>query len=170
MKWFLFLLVIAISAPAQTPTPQSLAQSDVPRVPRPAPEFVWSSISGKLRRLRDVRGQAAVLIFAGQPVQKDFRAQLKQIAKRYRQLSARNVLFFVAFTKESGLIRSNIPFIVLPDPLTVADAYRVGDFGIAIIGPDGNLDYATDEVISGQRIVDVVNNSFVPQLQSRRGQ
>jgi hypothetical protein len=78
-------------------------------------------------------------------------------------------LFFVAFTKETGVIgRSDVPFVVLPDPLAVADAYRVGDFGIAIIGPDGNLDYATDKVITGQKIMDVVNNSYVTQVQERR--
>jgi hypothetical protein len=50
----------------------------------------------------------------------------------------------------------------------VADAYRVGDFGIAVISPDANLDYATDKVITGQKIVDVVNNSYTTQAQERR--
>ncbi len=61
--------------------------------------------------------------------------------------------------------RSDVPFVVLPDPLSVADSYRVGDFGIAIIGTDGNLDYATDRVITGQKIVDVVNNSYATQVE-----
>jgi hypothetical protein len=64
--------------------------------------------------------------------------------------------------------RSDVPFVVLPDPLTVADSYRVGDFGIALIGTDGNLDYATDRVIPGQKILDVVNNSYAAQVQARR--
>jgi hypothetical protein len=146
---------------AQTPAPSN--------VPRPAPEFVWSSVSGKVRRLRDLRGQPVVLIFATNPEQKEFKKQVKQITRRYKVLAARNVLFFVAFTKETGVIsRSDVPFIVLPDPLTVADSYRVGDFGIALIGMDGNLDYATDHVITGQKIVDVVNNSYASQVQERR--
>ncbi len=125
---------------AQTPAPAN--------VPRPAPEFVWSSVSGKVRRLRDLRGQPVVLIFATNPEQNEFKKQVKQITRRYKVLANRNVLFF--------------------DPLAVADAYRVGDFGIAIIGPDGNLDYATDKVITGQKIVDVVNNSYTTQAQERR--
>jgi hypothetical protein len=64
--------------------------------------------------------------------------------------------------------RSDVPFVVLPDPLSVADSYRVGDFGIALIGTDGNLDYATDHVITGQKILDVVNNSYSAQVQERR--
>ena len=149
------------SKKAQTPAP--------PNVPRPAPEFVWSSVSGKVRRLRDLRGQPVVLIFATNPEQNEFKKQVKQITRRYKVLANRNVLFFVAFSKETGVIsRSDVPFVVLPDPLAVADAYRVGDFGIAIIGPDGNLDYATDKVITGQKIVDVVNNSYATQTQERR--
>ena len=66
------------------------------------------------------------------------------------------------------ITRSDVPFIVLPDPETIADEYQVGDFGIAIIGPDGNLDYATDRVIPGQRILDVINNSYQVQVQQQR--
>jgi hypothetical protein len=33
---------------------------------------------------------------------------------------------------------------------------------------DGNLDYATDHVITGQKIVDVVNNSYASQVLERR--
>jgi hypothetical protein len=173
MRRVCFLALLALLVPflaeaqsskgkkAQTPAPSN--------VPRPAPEFVWSSVSGKVRRLRDLRGQPVVLLFATNTEQKEFKKQVKQITRRYKVLATRNVLFFVAFTKETGVItRSDVPFVVLPDPLTVADAYRVGDFGIAIIGTDGNLDYATDHVITGQKIVDVVNNSYATQTQERR--
>ena len=122
-----------------------------------------------MRRLRDLRGQPVVLIFATNPDQNEFKKQVKQITRRYKNLSTRSVLFFVAFTKETGVIsRSDVPFVVLPDPLSVADSYRVGDFGIALIGTDGNLDYATDHVITGQKILDVVNNSYSAQVQERR--
>ena len=138
-------------------------------VVRPAPEFAWSSVAGKVHRLRDLRGQPVVLVFATGPTAKDFTKQVKEITRAYRRLAARNTLFFVAFTKETGVItRSDVPFIVLPDPESVADEYRVGDFGIAIIGPDGNLDYATDRIVPGQRILDVINNSFQVQAQQRR--
>jgi hypothetical protein len=78
-------------------------------------------------------------------------------------------LFFVAFTKETGVVtRTDIPFVILPDPGSVADAYRVGDFGIAVISTDGNVDYATDRVITGQKVLDVIINSYSAQVQARR--
>jgi hypothetical protein len=151
---------------------QSLRKTKNPppeSVPRPAPDFAWSSVTGKVRRLRDLRGQPVVLIFATSPAQKMFVRQVKEITRRYRQLSVQNALFFVAFTRESGLVtRSDVPFVVLPDPSSVADEYQVGDFGIAVIGPDGNLDYATDRIVPGQRILDVIVNSYQRQVQSRR--
>jgi hypothetical protein len=58
--------------------------------------------------------------------------------------------------------------VVLPDPSSAADAYRVGDWGIAVIGPDGNLDYATDKVIPGIKIINVIDNSYAVQNQERR--
>jgi hypothetical protein len=165
----LLALFVPFLAEAQSTKAKNAQTPALPNVPRPAPEFVWSSVSGKVRRLRDLRGQPVVLLFATNPEQKEFKNQVRQITHRYKILAARNVLFFVAFTKETGVIsRSDVPFIVLPDPLSVADSYRVGDFGIAVIGMDGNLDYATDRVITGQRIVDVVNNSYASQVQERR--
>jgi hypothetical protein len=141
----------------------------LPGVPRPAPEFLWSGINGKVRRLRDVRGHPVVLIFAENPNQKEFIKQIKELNKRSRQLAARYTLFFVAFTKETGLVtHTDIPFVILPDPGSVADEYRVGDFGIAVISPLGNVDYATDRVITGQRVLDVILNSYSTQVQARR--
>jgi AhpC/TSA family len=171
MRRICFLALLALLTPFVTQAQTSKKTPTPPpaNVPRPAPEFVWSSVNGKVRKLRDLRGQPVVLIFATTPDQKEFKKQVKQISRRYKVLAARNVLFFVAFTKETGVIsRSDVPFVVLPDPLTVADLYRVGDFGIALISPDGNLDYATDRVITGQKIVDVVNNSYTAQTRERR--
>jgi hypothetical protein len=83
-----------------------------------------------------------ILIFATSPAQKMFVRQVKEITRRYRQLSVQNALFFVAFTRESGLVtRSDVPFVVLPDP---------------------------SSVITGQRILDVIVNSYQRQVQSRR--
>src|SRR5260221_7587042 len=165
----LLALFVPFVAEAQSTTGKKSPTAALPNVPRPAPEFVWRSVSGKVRRLRDLRGQPVVLIFAPNQDKNEFKKQVKQITRRYKNLSTRNVLFFVAFTKETRVIsRSDMPFVGLPDPLTVADSYRVGDFGIALIGTDGNLDYATDHVITGQKILDVVNNSYSTQLQERR--
>jgi hypothetical protein len=165
---FIFGIILSTSK-AQNPGKAAGRNPPPANVPRPAPDFAWSSVTGKVRRLRDLRGQPVVLIFATRPDQKEFVHQVKEITRRYRQLSVQNALFFVAFTRESGLVtRSNVPFVVLPDPISAADEYRVGDFGIAVIGPDGNLDYATDRVITGQRILDIVVNSYQRQVQTRR--
>jgi hypothetical protein len=126
-------------------------------------------VNGKVRRLRDVRGHPVVLIFAENPNQKQFIKQVKELNRRSKQLASRYTLFFVAFTKETGLVtRTDIPFVILPDPGSVADGYRVGDFGIAVISTDGNVDYATDRVITGQKVLDVILNSYSAQVQARR--
>jgi hypothetical protein len=161
--------VQAAPPPAKASPSPKVKKSAVPNVPRPAPEFLWASVNGKVKRLRDVEGQPVVLIFATDPQQKEFRKQVKNITKFYKSLIERKALFFVAFTKETGVITgSDVPFVVLPDPLAAADAYRVGDFGIAVIGPDGNLDYATDRIIPGIKIVNVMDNSYAIQSQERR--
>jgi hypothetical protein len=51
----------------------------------------------------------------------------------------------------------------------VASAYGVqGDFGLVVIGRDGNVDYQTDEVRTGERLRDVVQNSFPVQAAARK--
>jgi hypothetical protein len=148
---------------------QSKSPPPINSVPRPAPDFLWSGVNGKVRRLRDVRGHPVVLIFAENPNQKMFIKQIKELNRRAKLFASRYTLFFVAFTRETGLVtRTDIPFVILPDPGSVADAYRVGDFGIAIIGTDGNVDYATDHVITGQRVLDVIVNSYAAQVHARR--
>jgi hypothetical protein len=163
----------AQAAPAQAQASPSAKEKRkgpaVPNVPRPAPEFLWASVNGKVKRLKDVQGQPVVLIFATDPNQKEFKKQVKNITKLYKALAERKALFFVAFTRETGVITgSDVPFVVLPDPGSAADAYRVGDFGIAVIGPDGNLDYATDKIIPGIKIINVMDNSYAIQSQERR--
>jgi len=159
---FLSMAVEAQSARSENVAP-------IPSVPRPAPEFLWSGVNGRVRRLRDLRGHPVVLIFAENPSQKQFIKQIKELNRRSKQLAARSTLFFVAFTKETGVItRTDIPFVILPDPGSVADAYRVGDFGIAVISTDGNVDYATDRVVPGQKVLDVIINSYAAQVQARR--
>jgi AhpC/TSA family len=161
---FCSLLVAAEGQPAR-----SKKAPPTPSVPRPAPEFLWSGVNGKIRRLRDVRGHPVVLIFAENPNQKQFIKQVKELNRRSKQLASRYTLFFVAFTKETGVVtRTDVPFVILPDPGSVADAYRVGDFGIAVISTDGNVDYATDHVIAGQKVLDVILNSYSAQVQARR--
>ncbi len=159
--------LFSLNLEAQTSKSRTVVRT--PAVPRPAPDFLWSGVNGKVRRLRELRGHPVVLIFAENPTQKLFIKQIKELNRRAGQLASRYTLFFVAFTRETGLVtRTDIPFVILPDPGSVADAYRVGDFGIAIISADGNVDYATDRVITGQRVLDVIVNSYAAQVNSRR--
>jgi peroxiredoxin len=165
----LFAVVFCFLAIAVEAQSASKKVPPTPSVPRPAPDFLWSGVNGKVRRLRDVRGHPVVLVFAENPSQKQFIKQVKELNRRSKQLASRYTLFFVAFTKETGLVtRTDIPFVILPDPGSVADAYRVGDFGIAVISTDGNVDYATDRVITGQKVLDVILNSYSAQVQARR--
>jgi peroxiredoxin len=166
---FFAIAFCCLSITAEAQSARSKKVPPPPTVPRPAPEFLWSGVNGKVRRLRDLRGHPVVLIFAENPNQKMFIKQLKELNRRSKQLASRYTLFFVAFTKETGVItRTDIPFVILPDPGSVADAYRVGDFGIAVISTDGNVDYATDRVITGQKVLDVILNSYPTQVQARR--
>jgi cytochrome oxidase Cu insertion factor (SCO1/SenC/PrrC family) len=165
------VLLVSGTVEAQTPRARKRTSLPPPNVPRPAPEFIWSGVTGKVQRLRNLRGHPVVLIFAERPLQKTFIKQVKQLNRRSKELAARYTLFFVAFTKETGLItHTDIPFVILPDPGTVADEYRVGDFGIAVISTDGNVDYATDRVVTGQKVLDVILNSYQQQLANRRAQ
>lgn len=162
------IFFVSISAEGDAPKSKG-APPPAPSVPRPAPSFLWSGVNGQVRSLRDLRGHPVVLIFAENPTQKIFIKQVKELNRRSRELASRYTLFFVAFTRETGAVsHTNIPFVILPDPGSVADAYQVGDFGIAIISPDGNVDYATDRWITGQRVLDVIVNSYEAQLHARR--
>jgi hypothetical protein len=66
-------------------------------------------------------------------------------------------------------VQSDIPFIVANNGSGVASAYGVnGDFGVAIIGKDGNLDYVTQKLQTGERVRDVIINNFEPQVEGRK--
>jgi hypothetical protein len=158
MKPFLALfLLLGLLAPAQA------------NVVRPAPNITWLDASGKLKGLGAFKGQPVVVVVAPSPRDRLFRAQVGQLQKMYERYAAAKVVFVAAFTQESGLIRSNIPFAVAGDgPRTAFDYQIAGRFGIAIVGRDGNLDYVTDRVLPAQRIFDVIGNSFVPQTALRR--
>jgi peroxiredoxin len=139
-------------------------------VVRPAPEFAWLTSSGKGASLKSLRGQPVILLVARSPRQRIFRSQVGQLQKLYQLLGNTKVVAVAAFTEEPGLIRSNIPFVLAANPGAVASAYGVqGDFAIFILGRDGNIDIATDRVLSAQRILDIINNSFVVQTRNRRG-
>lgn len=140
-------------------------------VVRPAPDFVWLSSGAKGKSLKSLRGQPVVLIVAESPRQRIFRAQVGQLKKVYQLLGNEKMVAVAAFTREPGVIRSNIPFVLAADPGSVSSIYGVqGNFAVFVIGKDGNIDALSDRVLPGQRIIDIINNSFVVQRDNRRSE
>jgi len=138
-------------------------------VVRPAPDFTWINYTGSPESLKRFQGQPVVLLVAPSPRSWAFRSQVGQLQKVYQRLSATGAVCVAAFTQDTGRIRSNIPFALAPDGPRVAYDYGIErGFSIAIIGWDGNLDLITDRVTSGQRVLDVIGNSFAVQEALRR--
>lgn len=138
-------------------------------VVRPAPIFAWKNAEGTTTTLEKVRGHSAILVITPHVKNWAFRRQLYEIQGAYQSLAAAHVLAFVALTQSLERIPSNIPFVIIANSPQVASAYGASSkFGIAIIGRDGNLDYFSHKVLAGQRIVDIINNSFVAQQAFRR--
>lgn len=159
-------LIVLTLALALLPAAPSSAE-----VVRGAPDFTWLKSGGKGASLRSLRGQPVVLVVARSPRQRKFRAQVGQLQKVFQLLGNDKAVLAVAFTEEPGLIRSNIPFVLAANPAAVASTYDVqGDFAAFVIGKDGNLDEISDRVIPGQRILDIINNSYVVQRDNRRAE
>lgn len=138
-------------------------------VVRPSPDFRWVDASGKTKSSKDFRGQPVVVVIAPSPRQWAFRSQVGQLQLMYERLAAQKIVCVAVFSGEPGVVRSNIPFVTVPDGPQVAAAFDSSTgFGIAIIGRDGNLDYFSDRVTPVQRIADVMDNSFVVQKSLRR--
>jgi peroxiredoxin len=148
----------------------ALATAGQANVVRSAPEFSWPGAGNSKRSLKSLRGQPVVLLFAYSPRTGAFRKQLKWLKPVYHELAAKGAVFIAAFRAgEEGAVKSDIPFIVANNGAGVASAYGVnGDFGLAIVGKDGNLDYITDKVRTGERIRDVIINNFQPQTEGRK--
>lgn len=135
-------------------------------VVRPAPGFSWVDGQGRTESLNSLRGQPAILLVARSPRDRHFRAQVKQLERLFRQFSARETAFFAAFSEPSDQrIDSNIPFArVNNGAQVVADyGFQGQRFGIAVIGPDGNLDSISKRVQPPQIVRDVIDNSYQVQ-------
>ena len=139
-------------------------------VVRAAPDFTFPAV-GAARSLRSLRGQSVVLLVTRSPREGDFKKQLKYLREIYQQFASKQVVFVAALREGEGPIQSNIPFAVANNGPAVAAAYGVeDDFSIVIIGRDGNIDYQTTKVLPPERVRDVIQNSFVVQDGSRKGQ
>jgi len=109
-----------------------------------------------------------VLIIARTAKTKALRSQLANLQRAYHDCASRGTVFVAALT-DGGSVPSDIPFALANNGVAVAAAYGMqGDFLIAVIGRDGNLDLVTDKPIPGMRVFEVIKNNFDIQNQSRR--
>ena len=155
MRTFLvsLLLVLGVAAEAQ--------------VVRPAPDFSWQG-GGQRVTARSLRGQPIVLLVADSPRSGAFKKQVKRFRELYQQFAARKAVFAAAFLKNSGEVRSDIPFVVVNNGPEVAAAYQAErGFTLFVIGPDGNIDLDTQKVVPASRVRDVINNAAPVQTQKR---
>lgn len=138
-------------------------------VVRPAPDFSWVDSTGKSKPAKELRGRPLVVIIAESPRQWAFRSQVGQLQKIYQRFAAAGLVCVAAFSQEPGVIRSNIPFLTVPDGPTTAAAFDTAQgFSISIIGMDGNLDYVSNRVVPAQVIHDILDNSYAKQKLLRR--
>ena len=138
-------------------------------VVRPAPNFTFPAPAGKPASLRSLRGQAVVLLIGDSARQRAVRRQVSYLEEIYQQFASRNVVFVAALRDSDGAIKSNIPFVLANNGPAIAAAYGADDgFQLVIIGKDGNVDYQTGKVCTGQRVRDVIQNSFVVQAAARK--
>jgi len=161
------------------------AQAEVVRL---APDFTFGS-AGKANSLKSLRGTSVVLLIAKSPKMKEVKAEAKNLREIFEEFANKQVIFIAAFTEESGLVHSDIPFLIANNGSAVASAYGAqapssgrksfipewmslnggpSDFTIVIIGRDGNVDYQTNKVLTSNRVRDVIQNSYAVQATTGR--
>jgi hypothetical protein len=146
-----------------------MAQPALAEVVRPAPDLAWIDSTGAKKPLAALRGKPVVVLIADSPRQRAFRAQVGQLQKIYERFAAQGLVCIAAFSGEQGVIRSNIPFLNVPDgPIAASSFDTPSGFAIAILGEDGNLDYIGNRVVPAQRIYDIIDNSYARQKKLRR--
>jgi hypothetical protein len=146
----------------------SLPYTASAKVVRPAPNFTVSEVGGSLAK--SFKGQPVIVVFASSPRNGSFKKQVKLLEKQYRYFAGRDVVCVAVFSSEPGQVKSDIPFITADDGAGVASAYGVtpGKFGLAIIGPDGNLDKITSDVTSGQGVLSIIENTYEVQAAAQK--
>ena len=76
----------------------AFAAASIGEVVRPAPDFSWQGVGGRLSK---VRGQPVVLVFAKSPRSHAFRTQAKRLREFYQQFAAKHVVFVAAFQENA---------------------------------------------------------------------
>jgi hypothetical protein len=128
-----------------------------------APDVHWKK-GNNIDHLASLRGRPVLILFTDTPLNHAFRHQLRELQSHYERLAAHGLICAVAFTQEIGPVPSNIPFITLLNGEGSARAYGISqNFGIALLGADGNLDCLSTHPLSGQRIEDLMNASYTVQ-------
>ena len=136
-------------------------------VVRPAPAFTFGGAGGK-NSLGSLRGQPVVLVIAQGGKTKALRSQMKSLKNVYHDCASRGAVFIAAIA-DGGAVPSDIPFALASNGAAVAAAYGMrGDFLIAVIGRDGNLDLITDKPVAGARVLEVIKNNGDVQEKARR--
>ena len=114
-------------------------------VVRAMPDFSWIDSTGKTKSSKDLRGRPLVILIADSPTEWAFRSQVGQLQKIYQRFAADGLVCIAAFSREPGLIRSNIPFLTVDGSNPVVDVNErrnVYDLGPAGLTP---TDWADDE-------------------------
>lgn len=146
-----------------------LSASTFANVVQRAPDFTWPGAGNQTRSLKSLHGVPVVLVIASNPKNGNFRKQVAWLKETYSHLAAKGTIFIAAFREGDGPVKSDIPFVVANSGASVASAYNMtGDFALVIIGKDGNVDYQTNKVRSGQRVHDVIINNFEIQNSTRK--
>ena|SRR5438093_1111420 len=144
----------------------ALAISSVAAVVRPASDFSWQGVGGRLSK---VRGQPVVLVIAKSPKSSAFKKQAKLLRELYQQFAAKQVIFVAAFREDSSArVPSDIPWVVAEDGAKIAADYGFKDFAIVVIGKDGNIDMETTKVTPGERVRAVLVSAFPVQAAERK--
>ncbi|MDB6152015.1 MAG: hypothetical protein JWL90_468 [Chthoniobacteraceae bacterium] len=146
-----------------------LSLSAYSEVVRPAADFTFPATVKKNASLKSLRGQAVVLLVTDSSSNKAFKKQLRYLEEIYEQFASKQVVFIAAIKNPDGTVRSNIPFLIANSQPAITAAYGIQEpFHLVIIGQDGNIDYRTDKVCTGERVRDVIQNSFTIQAAARK--
>ena len=153
-----FLIVVPIVTRAATETP--LVQL--------APDFSFRDANGHISSLKSLRGKPVILLIAPSAGKGRFRREVKTINRASRSFTSRKAVFVAAFAQGGEMMRGELSFLLATHASHIARAYGIdpNSYGLFVIGPDGNLDLRSTRVLSAQRIIDAIDNSYV--VQARR--
>jgi hypothetical protein len=119
--------------------------------------------------LKSLRGKSVVVLVAPSERSRKFRDEVKAISRSYRFFAIRKTKLIAVFGDTGGSVRSAAPFTVLKGASRVAADFGIApdSFGVLVIGPDGNIDLRSRHVLSAQRLIDAIDNSY-PVQEKRR--